>query len=234
MKTSVLIIAHNEEKYIGKCIESVLHQTQKADEIILVAHNCTDQTELLAKKYPINVISFAGPIGITYARIEGLKRVTGDIILCIDGDSYAAPNWISEMTKALSRNRNTLVGSWIKTKGTFFSVVTSLFNKYFCVSKNKTAAYWIWGPSMAFWGRDKERIKTTFEESFTLSEKLGLSRNPDDFWLALFMSNYGNMEVINTTSVTAHVKEKTSQESWKRNIENNKNARRMKIYMKSV
>lgn len=51
MKTSILIIAHNEEAYIQDCIESVLVQSKKANEIILVAHNCTDKTIKKAKKY---------------------------------------------------------------------------------------------------------------------------------------------------------------------------------------
>jgi len=39
MKTSVLIIANNEEKHIAKCIESILNQTVNADEIVLLLHN---------------------------------------------------------------------------------------------------------------------------------------------------------------------------------------------------
>lgn len=52
MKTSILIIAHNEEAHIRECIESALHQSQKADEIVLVAHNCTDKTVDIAQEYP--------------------------------------------------------------------------------------------------------------------------------------------------------------------------------------
>lgn len=48
MKTSILIIAHNEEKHIRECIESILSQTQEADEIVLIAHNCTDNTVKIA------------------------------------------------------------------------------------------------------------------------------------------------------------------------------------------
>ncbi len=51
MKTSVLIIAHNEESHIGECIESVLVQSQQPDEIILIVHNSTDRTLQIAKNY---------------------------------------------------------------------------------------------------------------------------------------------------------------------------------------
>ena len=99
MQTSVIIIAHNEEKYITKCIESVLHQTQKADEIILVAHNITDKTYEIAKNYPIKIVKLDGESGIVNARICGINNSTKDIILCIDGDSFAKNNWIQEMSR---------------------------------------------------------------------------------------------------------------------------------------
>jgi glycosyltransferase involved in cell wall biosynthesis len=51
MKTSILIIAHNEETHIQECIESILNQSKQASEIILIAHNCTDNTANIAKKY---------------------------------------------------------------------------------------------------------------------------------------------------------------------------------------
>ena len=81
MKTSVLIIAHNEEKYIGKCIESILNQIQKADEVVLLLHSSTDDTKKIAEKYPIQIVAFEGPLGPVNARIEGLNHMSGDIIL---------------------------------------------------------------------------------------------------------------------------------------------------------
>jgi glycosyltransferase involved in cell wall biosynthesis len=51
MTLSILIIAHNEESHIRECIESVLSQSKIADEIILIAHNCTDKTADIAREY---------------------------------------------------------------------------------------------------------------------------------------------------------------------------------------
>jgi glycosyltransferase involved in cell wall biosynthesis len=52
MKTSILIIAYNEELHIRECIESILNQSQKTDEIILIAHNCTDNILNITQEYP--------------------------------------------------------------------------------------------------------------------------------------------------------------------------------------
>lgn len=233
MKTSILIIAHNEEKYIADCIASVLNQSTPADEVVLVAHNCTDQTTAIAKRYPISIVEYAGPKGITHARIRGLQAVTGDIILCIDGDSYAQKNWVREMTTVLKSNDNILVGSWIKFTGSLFGRISNLFNKYFCVVRNEKAASWIWGPSFAFWGKDTAVVQQIFEKTFSLSEALHLSRNPDDYWLALMMQQRGNIEVICTTFVTQHTKETTSLQALARNRENIRNAQIMRLFAKS-
>jgi glycosyltransferase involved in cell wall biosynthesis len=230
MKTSIIIIAHNEEKYIEKCIFSILNQTRKADEIILIAHNCTDRTIEIARNFPITIIPFIGDAGIVNARIEGLNHIQGDIILCIDADSFAKNNWVETMIKTLQMNNNILVGSWVKFKGNAFGKLSNIFNKYFCVSKNEKATIWIWGPSLAFWGKDKDLVQEIFHKSIILSEKLKLSRVVDDYWLALFMNKKGNTQVINTTNVTVQTKETSTQKAILRNIENHRNGCKIKNY----
>ena len=62
MRISVLIIAHNEEDKIKDCLCSVINQTIKPDDIILVAHNCTDRTIKVAQEFKtIKIIRFDGP-----------------------------------------------------------------------------------------------------------------------------------------------------------------------------
>ena len=51
MKVSVVIPVYNEEKYIKNCLESLMKQEEKPDEIIVVDNNCTDETINIVKKY---------------------------------------------------------------------------------------------------------------------------------------------------------------------------------------
>lgn len=230
MKTSVVIIAHNEEKYIEKCILSILNQTKKADEIILIAHNCKDNTVSITKKYPIvKTVVYNGPKGLIHARIEGLSHITGDIVLCIDGDSIANKNWIEEIVKTLNSN-NILVGSWTKFKGTLFGEISNIFNKYLCKTKGTKAIPWIWGTSFGFWRKDIEQVRSIFKESESLMQKLNLSKICDDFLLALFMIKNGNIEVTNKTYVTQNQKEKNSIRAIFRNFENYKNGNIIKKF----
>jgi len=222
-KISVLIIAHNEEKYIKKCIDSILGQSLTPDEIILIAHNCTDKTEEIADSFSkIKVVSYNGPAGIIYARIRGLEAVEGDIVVCIDGDSYAEKNWVEVMVKTL-QNDNILVGSWVKIKGTLFATIASFFHKYLCILNTKDKYHWIWGPSFAFWGRDKEKVKNIYERSIELTKKLKLPRNPEDCWLSFFMSKEGKIEITNKTHVVSNQKENSSIKAIFRNIESLRN-----------
>ncbi|MFA6392729.1 MAG: glycosyltransferase family 2 protein [Candidatus Paceibacterota bacterium] len=232
MKTSVVIISHNEEKYIARCILSILNQTQKPDEIILVVHNSTDGTYNIAKVYPITMIPFNGEMGPIYARIEGIKNAPGDIILCIDGDSVAEKNWIEIMTKTLQRNNNILVGSYIKISGTIFDTLSNIFNKYFCVSKSTRATRWLWGASFAFWSKDRNFVLDVFEKNINLAKELNLpsGRIAEDYWLALFMNKKGNLEITNATYVTAYSKETSIIKSMLRNRANHKNGDAMRKF----
>jgi glycosyltransferase involved in cell wall biosynthesis len=140
--------------------------------------------------------------------MEGIRHVSGDIILCLDGDSQAAPNWVEVMIQTLERNNNVLVGSWIKFKGTFYGWINNLYNYSRCRNERDNAARWIWGPSFAFWSRDKDFVRNVWETSIGLSKRLELTRNPDDLWLALYMSKRGNLEVTNQTHVILNTKER--------------------------
>lgn len=229
VKTSVLIIARNEEEYIEECLIAVLNQSQKPNEVVLVVHNSTDNTLKIAEKYPVTVIPYNGPAGIVASRLEGLRHVSGDIIICTDGDSYPDNNWVEVMMKTLEKG-NVLVGSYVKFKGNLFGEIFNVFHKYFCVSTGMRAAECIWGPSFAFWGKDQELIAEILEKTPTLTVKAGLSRNPDDYWLALFMTKRGQLEVTNKTKVTQHTKEQSLWKGVRRNFENTSNARRMKKF----
>jgi glycosyltransferase involved in cell wall biosynthesis len=231
MKTSVVIISHNEGQYISKCIESVLNQIQKPDEVILVIHNSNDNSLGVAQNFPVKVIPLNGESGPVYARIEGIKNAQGDIILCIDGDSVAEKNWVEVMTKTLENN--ILVGSWVKFNGSIFDNLSNIWNKYFCVSKNKKAARWIWGASFAFWSKDKDFVLKTLEKSISTSKELNLpcEKIAEDFWLALFMSKIGNLEITNKTWVTADTKGASSINSYLRNRQNHKNGRLIEKFL---
>ena len=149
MNVSVLIIAHNEEAHIRECIESVLNQSKRADEIVLIAHNCTDKTISIAQQYTEIIIlehisKETWPIP---AREYGFNNVTGDIIACIDGDSYVVKNWLQEITRPLL-NPNINSVAWYPTLlwGPFSSF---LFFLQWLPILNKIFRFYFWWGNFA-------------------------------------------------------------------------------------
>ena len=218
MKTSVLIIAHNEGTHIGECIESLLSQTVQPDEIVLINHNSTDATGEIAGKYPVTVVNYEGPKGSVYARIKGLEVVSGEYILCIDGDSVAASNWVEVMTGMLAKEGMVMVGSWVRMTGTLYFFLGSCYWHFMCMSKGFRATDYLWGASLGIVAREQDTAIKALKEGITLTSKLALPNNPDDYWLALFMSTRGNLEVTNKTWVKAHAKESNSWQGFTRGI----------------
>ena len=101
MKThiSVIIPAHNEEKYIARCIRSV----KKAEsgfkgnvEIIVVCNRCTDRTAEIAESLGARVLTNEDRC-IAKVRNTGIAAAKGRIIVTIDADNRMTPGTLSEV-----------------------------------------------------------------------------------------------------------------------------------------
>lgn len=87
---SIIIPAYNAEKYIDKCIESIINQTKKELEIIIINDGSTDNTEKIIKKYSDKRINYYKNKnqGIGKTRNFGIKKSTGKYLMFIDSDDY--------------------------------------------------------------------------------------------------------------------------------------------------
>ena len=87
---SVVIPAYNEEKYIGKCLESVKRAAAQIVplmvQIIVVANRCTDRTAEIAAMYDAEVVESEATC-IAAVRNEGAARAEGQYLVTIDADS---------------------------------------------------------------------------------------------------------------------------------------------------
>ena len=90
MKFSIIIPAYNIEKYIEKCIESILNQTYNNYEIIIINDGSTDNTLKKIKKYEKDnvIIIDQNNKGLSESRNIGVKKAKGDYILFVDGDDF--------------------------------------------------------------------------------------------------------------------------------------------------
>jgi glycosyltransferase involved in cell wall biosynthesis len=90
VKISVIIPTFNRAKLVQRAIKSVLNQTLKPYEIIVVDDGSTDDTLEVLKNYPIKVLTQKNK-GISSARNLGIKNATGDIIALLDSDDEWLP-----------------------------------------------------------------------------------------------------------------------------------------------
>ena len=87
---SVIIPVYNGEKYIRKCLDSVINQTKKEIEIVVVNDGSTDNTESIIKEYKDKRIKYFKNTnhGIGYSRNFGVSKSSGKYIMFLDSDDY--------------------------------------------------------------------------------------------------------------------------------------------------
>ncbi len=143
---SVIIPAHNEEKYIGKCLEAIQKATQKVKpepvQTIVVANRCTDSTAAIAEKYGAEVIVNDDKC-ISSIRNSGARAAKGRIIVTIDADSVMSENSLKEIKEMLESGK--YVGGGTRAKfermsvGIFFSAAYVAANLAPSMIKSKAA-----------------------------------------------------------------------------------------------
>ena len=97
-KFSIIIPAYNEEMYIENTLKSI--PKNKETEIIVVCNACTDNTEIIAKKYA-KVISLKEK-NVSKARNIGAKESKGNILIFLDADTCLTKNSLKEIESSLN------------------------------------------------------------------------------------------------------------------------------------
>ena len=105
---SIIIPVYNCEKYLGRCIESILNQTYKNIEVILVDDGSPDNCGLMCDEYKkqdhrVKVIHKENG-GLSSARNAGLDVASGEYIAFVDSDDYIATTMLEKMY-ALKNNK---------------------------------------------------------------------------------------------------------------------------------
>lgn len=99
---SVLVCVRNAEKYIGECIESILQQTFKNFELVIVDDFSCDLTRRIIMKYKDKRIKFfknSKWLGISKSRNTCLKQANGEYFFFTDSDCVVSKDWIEQGLK---------------------------------------------------------------------------------------------------------------------------------------
>ena len=104
---SVIIPAHNEEKYIKRCMDSIKAADQRFPgntEIIVVCNRCTDQTGSIAEQNGARIVLNEDRC-IAKVRNAGIAAAKGKIIVTIDADNRMTKNTLREIYALLKRGK---------------------------------------------------------------------------------------------------------------------------------
>lgn len=98
---SVIVPVYNIEQYVGKCLESILGQTYKHIEIIVINDGSQDDTGKICNSYAnidgrVKVIHQKNA-GVANARKQGIKLAKGELIVFVDGDDWIEPDTLEQM-----------------------------------------------------------------------------------------------------------------------------------------
>ena len=109
-KISVIVPIYNIEEYVETCIESILNQTFKDFEVILVDDGSTDNSLNIGRKYEkydnrIKVIHKKNG-GLSDARNVGIDKACGEYLCFIDGDDFIAIDTLENMYNLILKNNS--------------------------------------------------------------------------------------------------------------------------------
>lgn len=99
---SVIVPVYNVERLLAKCLDSLLAQTYKDIELVLVDDGSTDGSGKICDEYAeredrIKVVHQKN-LGVSVARNHGLDVASGDYVCFVDSDDYVTENYLSNFT----------------------------------------------------------------------------------------------------------------------------------------
>lgn len=130
---TVIVPVHNGEKYIERCIESILNQSYKNIEILIINDNSTDITNEIVAKYlelpNIRYIVNDKTLGPARTRNLGLSKATSPYILFLDCDDWIDLNCIEKAINILDNDSTIDIAIW-EVKTAYYSNRFSVRYKY--------------------------------------------------------------------------------------------------------
>lgn len=120
-KFSIIIPAYNVEKYIKKCLDSILNQTYKSFEVIIIDDASTDNTYNIISQYDdprIKIIQNETNLRQGTARNKGMEIAEGEYIIFVDADDYySSDDVIEKINNVIGDEKCDIVFFGFKEKG---------------------------------------------------------------------------------------------------------------------
>ena len=206
-KVSIICPVYNEDKHIGKCLDSILSQSFSGEtEIILIDGNSSDNTRQIIQAYMkeySNIILLDNPARFTPVSLNiGIKRAVGEFVIRIDAHSYYPSNYVDTLIASSIRLNADNVGCVIKTKPAYDSIKCRAIAYVLCHPFGVGNSYFRIGTSQVL------KVDTvpfgTFKRA--LFDRIGLFDeellvNQDDEFNARIIKNCGDIYLLSDLTV---------------------------------
>lgn len=115
IKISVIVPVYNVERYLERCVKSILEQSLKDIEIILIddgsPDNCPAICDQYASQYKNVKVIHKENQGLGFARNSGMEMASGEYLAFVDSDDYIAPNSLKRLyEEAQKYHADTVIG----------------------------------------------------------------------------------------------------------------------------
>ncbi|MEH7464169.1 glycosyltransferase family 2 protein, partial [Bacillus thuringiensis] len=112
-KVSIIVPVYNCEEYLSNCIESILNQTYKNIEIVIVNDGSIDQSEKIINKYKVKeeriMYYYQDNCGPSEARNKGIINSTGEYVTFIDADDTVDKYYVELLLNKMINSNSDLV-----------------------------------------------------------------------------------------------------------------------------
>ncbi len=192
---SVIIPVYNVEKYLERCLDSVINQTYNNLEIICVNDCSPDNSIEILKKYQkldsrIGLISNASCMGQAHTRSVGYQKAHGEFIYFLDSDDWIKEDFIEKMYKAIvEKNLPAVCCTNIKNvypDGTMSDLLKRDFEEGFMPYTKSCMMAWSW------------LLKKDFLDKFDCIFPSGL-KYEDNYFYNVLIRSLENVYIINST-----------------------------------
>lgn len=137
MSVSVIIPVHNQEKTIGKAIESALSQRAADIEVIVINDGSDDRTVEIVRRYEsrVRIINHNQKLGLYNSRFDGITAASGDWITFLDGDDFISPSAIADCLSTANATGADIIQMRIKRRFNRLGFTTGLRHQQYNIDK---------------------------------------------------------------------------------------------------
>lgn len=196
---SVIVPVYNVEKYLCRCIDSILNQKKVELELILIDDGSSDQSGKICdsyQQYPNVIVYHQANQGISCARNQGIDLSSGEYLLFVDSDDWLAENALAELLENGNDADLVLFGSYrAKEKGESYDISKGIY------WKNQVKPFAIKDPYIEVLGKSvtlwNKLIKRTVIGDIRFSQAMTYGEDAD--FLCRIMKNVATAIVVPQT-----------------------------------